>query len=404
MKLKIFFLSLLLFLPLAGSAQTLDTAQYGDTNGDFIIDESDQEIRLSPEDIPSNEYSQALVTEIVNEYTEQVADDYLEQIQELKVRILSGIESGQEISIINRGISSLEKYQKVAVGDKIILAKVYKVDGTADYYFADHYRLQPLLIILLIFFALVIWFGRWKGLGSLAGLFISILVLAGFIVPRVVAGQNPIIITLLGALIISAVSMYLGHGFNRRTTLAFIGMMITLSIAMLLAYIFIDFSSLFGKGSEEAFYLQFGELAAINLRGLLLAGIIIGTLGVLDDIATAQTAVVGELRRANPSLSQRELYQRGLIVGREHIASLVNTLVLAYAGAALPLFILFNINQEYPWWMKFNSEMIAEEFVRTIIGSLALILAVPISTYLAAVFLKNEKPLKHSSPEHFHHH
>jgi len=166
---------------------------------------------------------------------------------------------------------------------------------------------------------------------------------------------------------------------------------ITLGISVGISQIFIKASHLFGRGSEEAYFLQFGQFGSIDLRGLLLAGIIIGTLGLLDDITTAQTAVVGELRLANKQLSNKEIYSRALVVGKEHISSLVNTLVLAYAGTSLPLFILFTVSDNVPLWAKLNSELISEEIIRTLIGSMALILAVPISTFLATYLLKKEK-------------
>ena len=137
-------------------------------------------------------------------------------------------------------------------------------------------------------------------------------------------------------------------------------------------------------------YLQSGLTAGVNLRGLLLGGMIIGCLGVLDDITTAQTAAVDEIRKANPNLTSKQLLQSGLSVGREHIASLINTLALAYAGASLPLLLLFQTNETFPLWVTLNSEFLAEEIVRTLVGSTTLLLAVPISTWCAARFLSND--------------
>jgi len=151
--------------------------------------------------------------------------------------------------------------------------------------------------------------------------------------------------------------------------------------------IFVEGSQLLGLGSEEAMFLQLDPSLTLNLQGLLLSGIIIGTLGVLDDVTASQAAVVDEISKANESLGFKELYKRGLSVGHEHIAALVNTLFLAYAGAALPLFLLFYINKTQPLWVILNGELIAEEIVRTMVGSSALVLAVPITTALAAYFI-----------------
>jgi uncharacterized membrane protein len=165
--------------------------------------------------------------------------------------------------------------------------------------------------------------------------------------------------------------------------------MVTLAFATGLADLIVGLAHLSGRGSDEALFLQTGYLETVNLRGLLLGGIVLGALGVLDDITTAQAAAVEEISRADPGLGVRDLYRRGLSVGREHITSLVNTLVLAYAGASLPLFILFTLNTNQPLWVTLNSEFVAEEIARTIIGSLALTLAVPITTALAARLLRS---------------
>jgi uncharacterized membrane protein len=188
--------------------------------------------------------------------------------------------------------------------------------------------------------------------------------------------------------------MFLAHGFNKQTTLAFGSTLITLIGAAILSVIFVSLTRLTGAGTEEAFYLQFGSLEKLNLQGLLLGGIMIGVLGVLDDITTGQTAAVYEIHKADPKLKLADLYKRGINVGKEHIASLVNTLVLAYAGASLPLFLIFNLNDSIPLWVNLNSEFIIEEIIRTLVGSTALVLAVPISTFIAARSLT--QPPKHS--------
>lgn len=212
--------------------------------------------------------------------------------------------------------------------------------------------------------------------------------------------------SMIGALVIALFSIYLAHGLNRRTTIALISTLLTLGIASGLAILFVKAGKLFGLGSEEAFYIQqLGSLADLNLQGLLLGGIILGALGVLDDITTAQTAAVYEIKRANSALTVRELYNRGISVGREHISSLVNTLFLAYAGASLPLFLFFTVGgSTQPLWVTLNSEFIAEEVVRTLVGSIALMLAVPITTFLAANYFGNRPVEQNSSQETEHVH
>ena len=212
---------------------------------------------------------------------------------------------------------------------------------------------------------------------------------------------------LLGSLAIAFSSMYLAHGFNRRTTVSLIATFITIFIALIMALWAVDITKLFGLGSEEAYYLQAYKLGELDMRGLLLAGIIVGTLGILDDITVSQVSIVEELHDVDKNLSFWDLIRRGLSIGKEHIASLINTLALAYVGVSFPLLLSFSINQGQPLWVVANSEFIIEEVVRTLVGSVTLIIAVPISTFLAAYFIKHPPKIFQKIPkslEHGHHH
>lgn len=287
--------------------------------------------------------------------------------------------------------------------DKVVISSFDKDDKTI-YQLHDKYRIQPLIWIFILFLIIAIIFGKKHGARSILGLAFSIFIIISFIVPRLLAGQNPLLICIIGAIIIAAISMFLSHGFNRRTSVALISTIITFTISCILAVIFVSLSKLTGLGSEEAAFLVGDSTRQLNLQGLLLGGIIIGTLGVLDDVTTSQTASIDELYKANSSLTFSELYRRGTSIGKEHIASLINTLALAYAGASLPLFLLFAINKTTPYWVALNSEFIAEEIIRTLVGSITLVLAVPLSTLLATyIILKTKEPLSHE-PGHTHVH
>jgi uncharacterized membrane protein len=303
--------------------------------------------------------------------------------QKLKVEILNGPYEGAELELPYGGLSNDHKLHE---GDTIIVVAPNGTANTDTFYIFDRYRLPALYGIVGFFVLLTILFARWRGLSSLLGLGVSVAVLTLYVVPRILGGSNPLIIILTGALVIATVSIYLAHGFNRRTSVAVGSTLISVGLAMVLSLVFVSLAKLLGIGSEEALYLQTASLHNINLKGLLLGGIIIGALGVLDDITTAQAAAVDEIAKANPALSRSELFKRGLSVGREHITSLVNTLVLAYAGASFPALLLFTI-YERPWWVVVNTEVIAEEIIRTLVGSIALMCAVPITTALAAYFL-----------------
>lgn len=320
-----------------------------------------------------------------------------------RVRVLNGDDAGTEQTIEVSDITVSGVAQRATAGDTVVLVRNVQYDGQVVYYLADHYRLPSLLWLVAAFFALAVVFGGWRGLTAMLGLVASVLVIVYVVVPGILAGTPPFTVTMVAALLIAAVSLFLAHGFNLRTTIAFIATIITLGASAMLASQAVRLASLNGLGDEQASYLVGGTFGHIDLRGLLLAGIILGVLGVLDDITTAQSAVVEELKHANPKFGFVELYRRGLSVGREHIASLVNTLFLAYAGVSLPLFLLFTINQDQPTWFVLNGEMLAEEVVRTVVGSACLIIAVPLTTAIAAAYWGSHEA-KEGLPESMHHH
>lgn len=243
----------------------------------------------------------------------------------------------------------------------------------------------------MAFSILVIITARWKGFGALIGMAISLFIILRFIVPQILKGGDPLIVSIAGSLIIMLSTMYISHGFSKKTTIAVFSTFITLIITGILSVLFVKLSHLTGLGSEDTYLLQFNPIN-INLQGILLGGMIIGALGVLDDITTTQTAEVFELAKTDRKLSFRALLQKGLSIGKDHIASLVNTLVLAYAGVSLGLFILFVLNPvNQPYWVILNSEIIIEEVIRTISGSSGLVLAVPFTTIIAAWFAARAK-------------
>lgn len=355
---------------------------------------------------PVNHYYKGEVTKILEEkYSDDPFIPIIERFsQNVEIKVLEGPRKDELMELLYTPGSTGDAAQDLKVGEKVILIQTEQLDEEV-YYIADRYRFDAILWLLLGFFSLVVLFAGWKGVRSMLGLAFTIAVILLYILPSIIKGGNPFTIFLIGGLIIALVSIYLGHGFNRRTTIAVISTLITLVLSIGMSLLAVNWAKLFGLGTEEAFYLQVGELSTINLQGLLLGGIIIGILGVLDDITTAQAATVEEIYRANPKLTVYDLTKRGLSVGHEHIVSLVNTLVLAYAGASFPLLLLFT--QSYtPTWVLLNSERIVEEIVRTLIGSSALVIAVPITTYLAAHYFTkfgiklSEKPPSHHGHSH----
>ena len=326
------------------------------------------------------------VVEILDEGTQEIQGQK-NYYQKVKVQVEEGKNKGKEFTIEHGGTFSVAEHQRVNKGDTVVLSESADEKGDFQYFIADKYRLNKLILITIGFFILTIVVVGVRGLGSLLGLIISLAVIVKFIVPQILDGKDPLLMTIIGALFIMVVTIYLSHGFSRQTTAAVIATFLALVITGLLSVLFVNFANLSGLGSEEAYALQFGPSSVINLRGLLLGGIIIGALGVLDDVTTTQSAAVFELAKTGRKLYLFDLARKGFKIGREHILSMVNTLVLAYAGASLAIFIFLVLNPtNQPIWALINSEIISEEIVRALSGSVGLLLAVPLSTVISAWF------------------
>ncbi len=334
------------------------------------------------------DYASGKVIEIVDEAARFPSADSL-YTQRLRVLVEQGSEKGRVIDV---GHTYQRTEHTLKVGMRVVIIKTTS-QGTTAYSVADTYRLPAIGIIAGIFFVLVLIFARWRGVSSLLGLVFSIAVLWWYIIPLILRGSNPLVISITGSLAILSVSLYLSHGLNTKTTIALVSTFITLILSALFSFFCVSIARLYGGGTEEAILLQVGNGQSINLAGILLGGMIVGILGILDDATITQAASVYELKRANKKLTLRELYSRGISIGRERIASLVNTLALAYAGVSLPLFLLFFTQKTQPWWVVLNGEFVAEEVVRTFAGSVALVLAIPIATFLAAYFFSRKESI-----------
>ncbi|MBM4415576.1 MAG: YibE/F family protein [Chloroflexi bacterium] len=268
-------------------------------------------------------------------------------------------------------------------GDEVLVTRVAGPDGST-YYVSDRRRPLPLAALAIGFSLCVLAIGRVTGAWSLLGLAASGLVIMRYIVPGILSGHDPVLIAITGAAAIIGVTLYLTHGADRKTAVALAGTCVSLALTALLASVAIGAAQLTGVASEEAATLQQLAEHAISPTGLLLAGVVIGALGVLDDVTIAQASAVFELRDANPALPARELYRRAMRIGHDHIAATVNTLVLAYAGAALPLLMLLAAQGE-PLLLQLHREFVTIEIVRTLVGSLGIVAAVPLTTALAAL-------------------
>ena len=324
----------------------------------------------------SSEYERAEVKQILNEDLQENAT------QQAEIELLTGPNKGKKFTLRHE-FFQIQKGQKLEPGDVIIVSSSTDEEGKQNYVFLEKYRLTGLFWSVIIFFAFALLIGRRKTLGALIGLVLTVIILIYGVIPQIAAGHNPLWITLIASLVITA-SLYISHGLKKRTHISVISMLLSIGIAVAAAYIFTYITFLTGAATEDVYFLQSGPLKNLDLQSLLMSGMILGALGVLDDVVTAQSAAVDELHQANPSLSRSELYRRGMSIGREHIASLINTLFLAYTGAAFVGIIILVSSNTVPLWLALNSETLIEEIIRTIVGSMALILAVPLTTFIAS--------------------
>ena len=331
-----------------------------------------------------SETTRARVTEIIEE-GEIDLGGVIQRYQIARVEPIDGKYQGliMEMDYGRRQVLSHAVY--LEPGDEILVTIGSRPDGVLTVYFVDFVRATPLLWLAALFAVSILLISRWKGFRSLLSMAFSLFVIIGYIIPHILAGDDPLRVSIVGSIILLGITLYLTYGWNLKTHAAVISMVLVLLITGGLAALFVVFTKLTGSGDENALFLLQMLNAQINLRGLLLGGMIIGALGVLDDLVTTQASAVFELHHANPSLGFRGLFKSAMRIGQDHVAATVNTLVLAYAGASLPMLLMFTLGQGNLGYLV-NFEFVAEEVVRTLVGSLGLISAVPLTTAIAILF------------------
>ncbi|MFE7775598.1 YibE/F family protein [Streptomyces sp. NPDC057445] len=275
-------------------------------------------------------------------------------------------------------------------GQGVVVAYAPDAPPDLQYSVSDVDRGFPMALLAGIFALVVVLVGRMRGVMALIALAASFAVLTLFILPAILQGSNPLVVAVVGASAIMLIALYMCHGLSARTSVAVLGTLISLLLIGLLGSLFIGWAALSGNTDDNTGLIH-GLYPGIDMSGLLLAGVIIGSLGVLDDVTVTQTSAVWELHQADPTMGPRRLYQSAIRIGRDHIASVVNTLVLAYAGASLPLLLLFSIARSSVGTVA-NSELVAVEIVRTLVGSIGLVASVPVTTALAALVVSADRP------------
>ncbi len=303
---------------------------------------------------------------------------------DVRILVVGGALAGRTIDGVLQGPSGQEALPRYEVGDEVVVnVSTDPGTGTAFYAVGDLYRIPALALLLALFAVAVTVVGGWRGVRSLIALALTLAVIVKIVVPLIVAGRDPIWVAILSATGVTIVTLLLTEGAHTRTVAAVIGTFASLALVAVLAVVFDElarFTAL--RGSEDLTYLQAVGLNDIDIGGLLLAGIIFGALGILDDVTVTQAATVAELHDANPLMGRLALGRRAMNVGRSHIAATVNTLVLAYVGASLPLIVLFAAGRQDPL-LTASMEVVAVEVVRAIVGSIGIVAAVPLTTAVA---------------------
>jgi uncharacterized membrane protein len=349
--------------------------------------ERSEEIQRNAEDIAlTSDLLKATVREASESICGYSISSEVEICRNVTVVVQEGPESGSLVVLPEVNTSFDPTFPRLTAGDNVILG----FDPvTNSYYYQDRDRMSSLWWLILLFAVTVICLARVRGLLALFAMGGTVLMLVKFIAPSVLDGNDPVLVCVVAAAAIAYFSLYFTHGFSLMTTVALAGTLIALGLTLGISWIFFELAKFSGYSSEEAFVLPF-LAESLDVRGLLLGGTIIAALGALDDVTVTQAATVLELSARNNELSTRQLTMSGLRVGREHIASTVNTLLLAYAGSSIPLLLLFAVSEQSLGDVA-NSELIAIELVRTLCGSIGLVAALPITTYLAALLMRSDK-------------
>ncbi|WP_239521697.1 YibE/F family protein [Geodermatophilus sabuli] len=274
----------------------------------------------------------------------------------------------------------------VETGDVLVLNRDAAAEEGGGYSFRDYDRDVPIVVLTVVFAVATVAVARLRGLAALLGLAFAFFVMLQFLLPGLLGDSSPTLISLVGSAAIMFVVLYLAHGFSARTTTALVGTLFGLALVAVLGAVSVDVARLTGLTSEETTtLLQYDP--ALDFSGLVLAGVVVAGLGVLNDVTITQASAIWQLHEVDPGMTWRDLYRRGMAVGRDHIASTVYTIVFAYAGASLPLLMLFELYAQ-PWDVVLTSSAMAEEVIRTLVGSIALVLAVPVTTAAGAFFAK----------------
>lgn len=340
--------------------------------------------------ISPNNVFKAEVVEILEEKIVDRSEGSKAKQQNILLKGLEGEWKDREITY--HGVSDIDvvSANSYKIGDVVFVSEVHNIYGETEYYINELARSRGLFLLLTVFVVAVVLIGKIKGVKSLLSLFVSFLIIIFFIVPKILAGANPLFVSMFGSLVILWIIIYFTEGWNRKSHVSFLSVFVSLLFTLGFSWFFTNLFRLTGMAQEETIFLLGANNGAINFKGLLLAGILIGTVGVLDDVIVGQSETVRQIKKANPKLSKKQVYRAAFEVGNTHLGAIVNTLFLTYAGVGLPLLLLFYLNPTgtATFSQMVSNELVATEIVRTLAGGIGVALSMPISTFLATIWLE----------------
>jgi uncharacterized membrane protein len=308
--------------------------------------------------------------------------------QRLSVQLDGSLYRGEVVELEWDGRRALNENGFLSPGDRVLLT-LSREGNTRTYTISEVVRLPSLWPLVVLLAVALVVVGRWRGVASLAGLGASIAVFLLAVLPAVRSGDDPLLATLLGSVGVLVVAVFVVHGFNRKSLAALLGTLGALVFVLVLAAVAVSIARITGLGTEDAIFVFVGSAGKIDMPRLVLAGVVVGSLGALVDMAVGQASTVWELSAAG-ELRGRKLYASALNVGRDHIGSLVNTLALAYFGGALPLIVLVSLGFQ-PLSVSINSEEITQSVMAVLIASIGLVLCVPLTTAIAVALADRAK-------------
>jgi uncharacterized membrane protein len=296
-----------------------------------------------------------------------------QRCRQVTARITDGRDDGRSVTL---DLGPVTATRSLSTGDRV------RVQRSGDGYgYVDVDRRMPMIWLAVALAVLAVIVARWRGLLALLGVALSVVLVVTFLVPAILAGSDPVLVSLVAALAVMFVTLLLTYGPGAQSLAAALGIGLSLLLAAIVGHAMVSTAHLDGRTGE----LPISTLG-VSLQGIVLAGMVIGVLGVLTDMAVSQASAVTALREANPALGPRALYRGAFAVGRDHLAATIHTLVLAYIGAALPLILVLR-DAHIGFSDALNGQIVAEPVVATLVGAIALVAAVPLTTALAALLV-----------------